>query len=270
MGNINNYKIDVGVKAPYIPDIYEDLFEVMLPISDEEVKAIMDAAVRHYWDSEAQHLDSWEYIEVFAPEAYKKAVALAEAYCVPRWGDVMKVENGAGYEFFLPDEIEDSIWGDNAIDAMKQERNIRKRQRKESSKHFHGDAKMLYNAYQEGRFGDKLKRDPVWDNQIFSGLWTSGGHEYAAQYSIHTIVMNEIEFGYQRIYKRDDVEFRVEIRPPINTFVKGFFNHYGGQYKYEDFVSPSNSNPPVIITKSKGNLHDLEFYMSFLDYLTRL
>lgn len=108
-GEIKEYKIDVGIEYPPINDFNDD-FEITLPISDEEVEAIINGALRLYWVKDSA--ETWEYIECFAPKAYKRGNKLAETYCVPKWGDKMKIGNGAYYEFFLPDEIHDKITND--------------------------------------------------------------------------------------------------------------------------------------------------------------
>ena len=43
-GVIRGYKIEVGVDRPYIDEL-DDLFEITLPISDDEVQAIIDGRV---------------------------------------------------------------------------------------------------------------------------------------------------------------------------------------------------------------------------------
>ena len=158
-GKIREYKIGVGVDCPYIDEL-DDVFEITLPISDDEVQAIVDGAVRIFWVRNP--IAPWEDIEAWAPEAYKKGNAIAEAYCISKWGEDMKVENGAHYEFFLPDEIEDAIWNN---EAFQHEKKIRLRLQEESHKQFHEDGKLLYKAYESGR-----RRRPVgrvllvWDN----------------------------------------------------------------------------------------------------------
>ena len=235
-GKIREYKIGVGVDCPYIDEL-DDVFEITLPISDDEVQAIVDGAVRIFWVRNP--IDPWEYIEAWAPEAYKKGNAIAEAYCIPKWGEDMKVENGAHYEFFLPDEIEDAIWNN---EAFQHEKKIRLRLQEESHKQFHEDGKLLYKAYESGRFKNQLKGDPHWNNQIFSGIWSEGDEDgdYAAEYSIHTLVEinhQAFEVDYFKRYYRDYIQLEIRI---------------DGSHK-------------KIITKAKGGTEDVELYMRYLD-----
>lgn len=258
---IREYIIDVGIEYPPINDINDD-FEITLPISDEEVEAIINADLKLYWEKDA--VDYWEYIECFAPDAYKKGNKLAEAYCVPKWGDIMKIENGAHYEFFLPDEIHDKITIDPRWVA---ENNLRAKQKEASRLQFHEDNRIFYQNNDNGRFKNKLKGDPLWNNSIFAGLWSEGHEDYAGEYGFHTIIKNNIKFSYQRIYRRDHVEFLVYLRSNIYGNVEGFFSKYKGIYKMEDFDMKPNYSPPAMIAISKGDLCDIEFFMSFLEYL---
>ncbi len=260
-GEIKEYKIVVGIDNPPIDDINDD-FEITLPISDDEVEAIINADLKLYWEKNA--VDTWEYIECFAPEAYKKGKALAEAYCVPKWGDKMKVENGAYYEFFLPDEINDKIINDP---RWVYENNIRAEKREASRLQFHEDHKIFHQNNDNGRFKNKLIGDPLWNNSVFAGSWSEGLHDYAGEYGFHTIILNGIEFSYERIFRRDFVEFCVVLRSPIDDYLEGFFSHYNGIYKMDDFDMKPNYSPPAMIAKSKGDLCDIEFFMSFLEYI---
>ena len=263
MKKIKNYMTDVGINPSYIVD-YDDLFELDIPISDDEVKAIIDGALRLYWVRNA--IESCEYIEAFAPKAYKKALTLAEAYCVSKWGEDLKMENGTRYEIFLPDEIEDKLINDP---RWINENNIRDKQKDASRKQFHEDHRVFHAANDKGRFKNKLIGDPLWNNSVFAGIWSTGSEDYAGKYGLHTIILNNIEFGYEKIYKRDEVEFRIDIRHPIDKYLDGFFSKHNEYYKKEDFRFgfDENYNPPVIIAKSKGDTCDIEFFMSLLEYL---
>jgi hypothetical protein len=260
-GKIKEYKVKVGIDYPPIDDI-NDVFEIKLPISDDEVEAIIKGDLNLYWERNPAY--SWQYIECFAPEAYKKGIGLAEAYCVPKWGDKMKVENGAYYEFFLPDKINDKIINDP---RWINENNIRAKQREASELQFHEDHRIFYQNNDNGRFKNKLIGDPLWNNSIFAGSWSESLHDYAGEYGFHTIILNGVEFSYQRIYRREFVEFRIDLRPPIDDYLEGFFTQYNGIYKMADFDMKPNYSPPAMIAKSKGDLCDIEFYMCFLEYI---
>jgi hypothetical protein len=263
MSRIKKYKLTVGIDYPHIGE--DDTFDIDLPIDDDEIQSIIDGALRLYWVRDSA--ETWEYIECFAPKAYKKGIALAEAYCIPKWGEKMKVENGARYEIFLPDEIDNALINDP---RWINENQIRARQREASRKQFHEDHRIFHNANNIGRFKNKLKKDPIWNNSVFSGIWSSSSEDYAGLYGLHTIIMNNVELGYERIYKRDEVEFRVEIRHPIETYLDGFFAKHNDYYKKEDFVLHFDYNPHVIITTSKGDKCDIEFFMNFVEYLVTI
>lgn len=150
----------------------------------------------------------------------------------------MKVENGAHYEFFLPDEIEDAIRNN---EAFQHEKSIWLRLQDDSHKQFHEDGRLLINANESERFKGKLIGDPHWDNQIFSGIWSEGGDDdYATEYSIHTLVEinhHALEVNYFKRYYRDYI--LLEIR--------------------------TDSSHKKIITKAKGGTEDVELYMRYLD-----
>ena len=258
---IKEYKVEVGIDYPPVDD-FDDVFEITLPISDDEVEAIIKGELNLYWERNPAY--SWEYIECFAPEAYQKGNELAEAYCVPRWGGQMKIENKAYYHFYLPEEINDKIINDP---RWVNENSIRAKQREASKLQFHEDHKIFYQNCDNGRFKNKLLSDPVWNNNVFAGLWSEGLHDYAGEYGFHTIILNGVEFSYQRTYRREHVDFRVDLRKPIDFYLKEFFSHYHGHYTLEDFDMKPKYNPPAMIAKSKGDLCDIEFYMSFLDFL---
>ena len=230
------YKIEVGLDRPYIDEL-DDFFEIVLPISDNEVQAIVDGAVRIFWVRNP--IDPWEYIEAWAPEAYKRGNVIAEAYFVPKWGEDAKIENGAHYEFFLPDEIEDAI-ENNA--AFQHEKKIRQKLIEESDRQFHEDFKILNSANESGRFKGKLKGDPHWGNLIFSGIWGEGSSEddFAADYSIHTLVeinQQTLKVEYSKRYYRDYIQIKIG----------------------------TDSSQKKIFTKAKGGTEDVELYMKYLD-----
>lgn len=166
-------------------------------------------------------------------------IIIAEAYCIPKWGEDMKVENGAHYEFFLPEEIEDAIRNN---EAFQHEKKIRQKLIDESERQFHEDYRIYKNANESGRFKGKLKGDPHWNNQIFSGIWSEGSEDddYAAQYSIHTLV----EINHQ-------------------TFEVNYFKRY-----YRDYIRleiGTDNSYEKIITKAKGGTEDVELFMRYLD-----
>ena len=259
-GHIKKYKMRVGLDWP---DLLDDVFEIELPFSNEDIQILADRALRLYWVRHA--IDTWEYIEAFLPELYKKGVALAEAYCVPQFGEQAKTENGARYDFFLPDEINDAVFNS---EGWKRENKIRWKLQKKSKILFHRDARILRKAYEEGCFKNKLIGDPLWNNQIFAGIWSSESEDLAAGYGIHTLweIMkgSNVEVSYCKDYYSDYVEFRVDLRPPLATYLEDFFSKNTKHYRYEDFEVKDN----YMITKSKGDMYDIKFFMSFLEYLT--
>ena len=136
--SIKKYKLRVALDWP---DIWDDVLVIELPFSDEDIQNLTNKALQLYWVRNS--IETWEYIEAFLPEVYNQGVVLAEAYCVPLFGIQAKVENGAQYDFFLPDEIHDAVFNS---ESWQNENKIRRKLQKKSSMQYQKDIRMLRKA----------------------------------------------------------------------------------------------------------------------------
>lgn len=236
MDRIRKYKTDVGVSTPYAK--VDDVIEIELPISDNEINAIIDGNLSLYWVRNA--IDTWEYIETFAPEAYRRGIVLAGMACKSKRQDYNS-KTPCEFRFYLPNEIINMMYSSA---GWREENRIRHLQQEISRKQFHEDGKLLYEAYKEGRFKDRLTGIPQWGNKIFDGVWFEELHDYAATYYICTSVLikgREFQVTYDKIYKRDSIEMTIST-----------------EYQEDK------------ITKiSDGGSSDVEFFMEYLDKLIR-
>lgn len=253
---IKEYTVTVGIEYPYVGG--DDDFEIKLAMSDDDIKKIVEEDLKFMWVSNS--IESWEYIEAFLPEVYQKGVALAEEYCVPRWGEQMKVANGAQYEFFLPDEVEDAI--SNDVNHIK-ERQLRERLKEESRKNFHEEYEILMEEYRKGRFKDRLRPDPQSNNSVFPGLWGAVGqyHDYASDYWFEASIMianrHDVVVNYYKKYKRDETVLEIQIKYDSLSYVKDACRELG--YEYHQYYDDR------LITISKGGNADIELFMKVID-----
>lgn len=251
---VKEYTVTVGLDYPYFMDF--DTFEIKLAMSDDDIKKLVEGDLKLMWVRNG--IDSWEYIEAFLPEVYQKGVALAEEYCVPIWGEQMKVANGAQYEFFLPDEVEEAI--SNDVKHIK-ERRLRKRLQEESRKKAHEEYDVLMDEYRKGRFKDRLRPDPQRNNSVFPGQWSGGqfcdcAGDYCFEASIisngHDIVVN-----YFKKYMRNETELEIGIKYGSLSCVENACRELG----YEEYQTNGN----YLKTLSKGGNSDIELFMRVID-----
>ena len=147
------YTITVGIDRPGVRG--DDIFEIELTLFQDEIDKLIVEGKKQLWVD--NDLESYEYLEWFLPEAYKRANKLAEEHAVAKWGDKMLVENGAYYNFFLPSEIEFAIYESDECkkrEKLVEEINGRSRTR------FHEDEKCLFEENDKGRWHDRLLDDP--------------------------------------------------------------------------------------------------------------
>lgn len=252
---VKEYTVTVGINYPYIGG--EDTFEIKLTMSDDDIKKLVEEDLKFIWVSNS--IDSWEYIEAFLPEVYQKGVALAEEYCVPIWGEQMKVANGAQYEFFLPDEVEEAI--SNDVKHIK-ERRLRKKLQEESRKKAHEEYDVLMDEYRKGRLKDRLRPDPQSNNAVFTGLWSGSGqyHDRAGDYWFEASIISnghDIVVNYFKKYMRNETELEIGIKYGSLSCVENACRELG----YEEYQTNGN----YLKTLSKGGNSDIEFFMRVID-----
>ena len=206
IANGKKYTIEVGIDRPYVGG--DDVFDIEMTLFQDEIDTLIDEGKKQLWID--NDLEPWEYLEWFLPEAYKRANKLAEEYAVAEWGDKMFVENGAQYNFFLPSEIEFSIY---ESDECKKLENLIGEIQERSRNRFYEDEKCLFGENEKGRWRDCLLDDPQWNNSKFGGIWYGGPKSL---FGFHTNLMidgNKINFRYSQKYLLDSVELELRLYP---------------------------------------------------------
>jgi len=181
------YHIEVGIDTPWVG--VDDVFEIDLELSNDEVNTIIEGGKKQLWVD--NDLKTWEYIESFTPSAYKRAIALAESYSVPIWGNKMLVENGAIYNLFLPDDISAAIFDSEECSIM--QKAVTEMENR-SKMWFDEDAKTLNQEYKSQRWGNRLLPNMHWSNQIFYGNWSHSIGKKMSMYSIQTDISDQSAF----------------------------------------------------------------------------
>lgn len=256
--NIKEYTVNVDVEYPFIND-REDTFEIKLKISNEEIARIVEGDYNLLWNDNGA--DSWEYIECFAPDAYKRGVALAEEFCVPKWGEQMRVSNGAQYSFFLPDEIWEKVENNP---RRQKEVELRKRLKEESRFKFHEESDILEKEHKKGRFKKRLRPYLNNHNAAFDGLWAGSGqyHDYAGDFWFQARVITfrqDVVVNYYKMYKRDEVLLDVRLSD-CSTDCMNFICK--GLEKW-DYTVDRNT----IKTQARNNDTDIELFMRVIDMI---
>lgn len=256
--NIKKYTVEVGIEYPFV-DHNNDNFEIKLQVSNEEIARIVEGDYNLLWNDNCA--DSWEYIECFAPEAHMKGVALAEKHFVPKWGEQMRVSNGAQYCFFLPDEIWEKLENNP---RRQKEVALRKRLMEESRIKFHEEGDILKKEHKKGRFKKSLRTYPKNHDAAFDGLWAGSGqyHDYAGDFWFEARVITlrqDVVVNYYKRYKRDEVLLDVRLSncstDCMNFICKGLENW--------DFIVEGNT----IKAQARNNNADIELFMRVIDMI---
>lgn len=262
-----SFTLEVRIEYPGVEG--DDLFDISFEMYEDEIQAIIEGGKKELW--EFNELSSSEFMEVFAPSAYKRACKIAEDYAVPKWGEQMFVVNGARYNFFLPEEIE---WAIYDSDESKKVQELREKIREISRKRFHEDGNLLKSEQKNGRWGDRLIGDPRWNNQLFCGLWSSGEKKVAG-YGIHTHMMllgKNIEIDYSQNYYYDNVVLELRLFPTaplLQEIITNIVNEVG--YKIVKILplgGPVYSW--VLYAEGKKTESDIQVYMKILDEIAGL
>ena len=90
------------------------MFEVELELTDDEHNRVLEAYRKYFWDDD----DLSEALRDYYPEMNERIIHLAEPIAVARWGEVAKLEKGAIYEPFVPDEIEEGYLASDDFKAL--------------------------------------------------------------------------------------------------------------------------------------------------------
>lgn len=213
---ILRYVLTVRIHYPYIGLHYpENLIEVDLSVSKNEINRLVDIAKTHFWIDDG--IRTWEYIQHFSPEIYMRVIKCAEAYTVPKWGERMSVENGAKYDIFLPDEISNLIFESQEFEQYIE---VTEDNLQQSRTRSHEEKKLLYRLYEQGRWKDKLSSPFKYDTEVFIRNWHHCLGENESRYKIATLFNydgKEYHLIYWQVYFINSIELGVDFYPDNNT-----------------------------------------------------
>ena len=102
-------KFEIGVDGIKTLD---DVFEMSLPITLEEIDKLISIGKRQMWEKEDEPCD---YIRDFMPELYNRFLDIVKPEALKIYGS--EAEN-AYYDFFIPDEISERIWESEEAEAF--------------------------------------------------------------------------------------------------------------------------------------------------------
>lgn len=262
------FEIEVGIDYPYVG--LDDTFKLNIKLYEEEIRSIIKGGKKDLWiDNERE---TWEYLEDFAPTAFKRANKIAEEYASKRWGEQMLVKNGAKYDFFLPEEISTLIFDSEECEKVKQ---IVEDISNISKERFHSDTRILYEEKDKSEWGKLIVNDPHHDNQPFGGIWSHTLGKNKSEYLIHTSLIIKgckIKVEYSQKYEIDSKILELRITPAqdrLHEILEKTLIENGYVIKK---ILPIG-NPPyckVFYVKGKRNESDIEIYIKILNNLSKL
>ena len=222
----------------------DDLFEMPLPITSEEIDELVSIGKREMWEKDS---DSLDYIHDFMPELYNRFVNLAKVEALKKYG--AEAEN-AYYDFFLPDEINERIWESEEADAFYA---AQERMQSNSKSFWEEDKKILFEERAKGRWNGK--------EILLDGIWCCGNVD--AGYTLH--ITNMINYVKKYTLKDAVIEIEVSKKSPqslkqIEKFVSN--SKYKNEYKMSIVERPYNY---VLVVPAKNNRIDIELVMDFID-----
>lgn len=219
-------------------------FEIELPLTNKEEEQLISIGKREMWDKEGE---SWNYIKDFMPNLYNKFIAIVKPEAVKRYGEEAE---GAWFEFFIPDEIEDKIWNseegaifDKAKEQM--QNNIRS--------FWKYDTKILVDEKEKGRWSDKSIE--------FNGIMNCGGMDGS-----HYLEIND-SIRYEKNYTLKETVIKIEVRGDRDKSFKLLTQFISNsKYKNEYKMSIEESYyGNVLVTQGKNTEMDIELVMDFID-----
>ena len=249
------YRLTVNV---FYMDI-DDTFTIDVPISDEEVAKITEAAIHYYWAVVGKAEDEYLF---YAPEAQNKAMGLAKDYCANKWGEQPWMDNVAYFEFLLPEDFWDRVHNDEKYQA---EVTYRERREMMSRTQCFQERKLLVEENERGRFKDRICTNPL-TNSVFSGCWIPGENNRAGDYCFDAYIKTNggiINAHYFKLFEKDDAQLEISIEncDQLTSFFEAFCRKYSKEFGYDSYEFSSNT----FRTQSKEGNCDVELFAKLLD-----
>lgn len=246
------YHLSIG--ADSLDSKYDDI-EIDLPLYEEEVDAIVSGGIRGI--GKEHFADDWELIECFAPQAFKRALALADEKSNGEFSKSNKKYHDIA--IFLPDDISDRIWQSSV--ALEFER-TKKEYHDISNAIWKRDRDILLSNIAQGRWDDKIANRTLQD-----GIWSSGG--YFSDGWLDVILVNDIKTSYGKKYyfREKRIELQIYVYGIGVDFLKHFCAFHQKNHSFPFKVEPI-SWYARILTETDISNHGVELFMNFLDELT--
>ena len=233
-------KFKIGVDGINTPD---DVFEMSLPITAEEIDELIFIGKRQMWEKEDE---PWDYIHDFMPKLYNRFLDIVKPEALKIYG--ADAEN-AYYYFFIPDEISERIWESEEADAFF----AAQEQMGTNSKSFwNEDKKILFAEHDRGRWRGKAI--------VFDGIWHCGDTD--AEYVIN--ITNTIKYVRTFTLKDNVIEIEIKKTSLSHKLLEKFVSNSKYKNEYEmSIVERPYTYVLVIPPKNKGK--DIELVMDFID-----
>ena len=221
----------------------DDVFEMSLPITLEEIDKLISIGKRQMWEKEDEPCD---YIRDFMPELYNRFLDIVKPEALKIYG--FEAEN-VYYEFFIPDEISERIWESEEAEAFF----AAQEQIGANSKTFwNEDKKTLFAEHERGRWKGKAI--------VFDGIWHCGGTD--AGYVIN--ITNTIKYVRKYTLKDNVIEIEINKTSLSHKLLEKFVSNSKYKYEYE-FSIVERHYTYVLIVPPKNNGMDIEMVMDFID-----
>ena len=221
----------------------DDVFEMSLPITAEEIDELISIGKRQMWEKEDE---PWDYIHDFMPKLYNRFLDIVKPEALKIYGS--EAEN-AYYDFFIPDEISERIWESEEAEAFF----AAQEQMGANSKTFwNEDKKILFAEHEKGRWKGKAI--------VFDGIWHCGDTD--AGYVIH--VTNSIEYVRKYTLKDSVIEIDINKTSSSHKLLEKFVSNskYKNEYEMSIVERPYTY---VLVVPPKNNGMDIELVMDFID-----
>ena len=222
----------------------DDVFEMELPITNEQVEELISIGKREMWNKDSE---SWKYIKVFMPDLYNKFIAIVKPEAVKKYGEEAE---GAWFEFFLPDVIEDIIWNSKEGTLF----DLAKEQMQNNIRSFWKyDTKILADEKRRGRWSDKSIE--------FNGIMNCGGMDGSHYFEINNSIR------YRKEYTLKDTYIEIEVKGNKDNSFK-LLTQFISSSKYKSEYKMSIKEEcygNVLSTQAKNTEMDIELVMDFFD-----
>ena len=262
------FEIEVGIDYPFVG--LDDTFEINLKLYEDEIQSIIENGKKELWIDNDR--ETWEYLEDFAPTAFKRANELAEEYASKKWGEQMLIKNGARYEYFLPDEIRTLIFDSEESEKVNQ---LIENLSDVSKERFHSDTRKLYEEKDKSEWGKLIVNGLYSDNKPFDGIWSHTLGKIKSEYHINTNLIIKgcrIKVEYSQKYEIESKDLELRIYPShdrLNEILNKTVVENG--YIIKEILPVGN--PPycnVFYIEGKRNDSDIEVYIKILSNLSKL